>query len=261
MKNGNLWELPDDELEQHLLRHGRSERAPDVTRRLVLAGAVAGSALATKSAAAGVAPSVWWLAAKWLALGASSGLVVISLVTSSPPSRLSRSPSAFAPAPVAASSTLPSPRNPLPANVGNTPLALASSPSDASSSARSGAARAKPDGVTNPLSPAALPEPASGAIASLQSLQEELGLLKKARWALDARATQSAFDTLALYDARFPAGRMRIEAQAMRTEAHFVAGQSKAGQALARAFLASYPQSPAALHVRRLLDMSADTKP
>jgi len=258
MNNRDLWELSDDQLAQQLIRHGRAERAPSAARRLVSSGALAaaGSTLATSAAAAGAARSVGWLVVKWLAVGATSGVAVMTLATSLPPSRSIGSPK---PVPVAseprATRNTPARReNVRPASADGT--ATDASGADAPSTAlRSGPGRAQPsDAATNPLASSSTPMP-SATDPSL-SLQEELGLLQQARAALVAHASESAFAALSRYEARFPAGRMHVEALALRTEAYFVAGQAEAFEQQARAFLANYPQNPAALRVRRLLDAS-----
>ena len=264
MTKGVLWDMADDELEQHLLRHGRSERAPDVTRRLVLATAVAmaGSGVATTSSAAGAVAvasrSGWWLVAKWLAVGASTGAVVMGAATALPLWRPGVSPPA-----VSLSHAVLAPPRAIQRTdakrataIGQAAEALVERPE-----APSGAPGALPSaratsGSANrsPLTSAS--ELPSGSTGAEHSLRAEVALLQQARRALDARDAERARAALSRYDLRFPTGRLRVEATAMRIETQFATGQRDAARAAARTFLIGNPRSPAALRVRGLLASS-----
>lgn len=268
MNHRVLWEMEADELEQHLLRHGRSERAPDASRRLAVAVAVAaaGSGLASTSSAAGAVAvgvrSAWWLVGKWLAIGAASGAVVMGAAASWP--RWQAGPAApvatgkhvqLAP-PRASASFDERALNGLGAEAdpGPRPAASSAAASRAPFSQRlsTGASR----GEARPTAPPDVDRSSKSGDDSPLSLREELGLLQQGRHALDAGDAPRAFDALTRYDQRFPAGRLRVEATALRIEAQFAASESSSARASARAFLASNPQSPAALRVRHLLDVS-----
>lgn len=264
MNDRDLWEMDADEVEQHLLSLGRSERAPGASRRLALAAvASAGAGLtatASAAASAAVAGRTGWLVVKWLALGVTSGALVAGAVSGAHGLLIGRS-APMASARQVTAVTSPKRVSERAAAVGSVqeesvaPRSAAPSvgPSAASHTApvRTALSGAKSKESSSPPPSTELPSVMAGSNGSLRA---ELDLLEQARRALDAYAPLNALAALARYDQRFPAGRLRIEAIALRIETEFASGQAETGQSMARAFLAEYPRSPAALRVRRLAD-------
>jgi hypothetical protein len=86
--------------------------------------------------------------------------------------------------------------------------------------------------------------------SSASSLTAQTDLLDKAHAALDARHPAAALGLLADYDKTYPGGILSQEASALRIEALYDAGRSPEAAALADRFLAAYPSSSHAEHVR-----------
>jgi hypothetical protein len=85
-------------------------------------------------------------------------------------------------------------------------------------------------------------------------IRDQIALMDAARTAVKAGSTERALLLLRRYDATFPAGAFRPEALALRIEALDEGGRSAEARALAREFLARYPQSPVAERVARVAD-------
>jgi hypothetical protein len=83
------------------------------------------------------------------------------------------------------------------------------------------------------------------------SLLEEARMLGEVQKALGAGQVASALSRLGEYDARFPRGSLRVEAEAARVLALCQGGSSGPGRAAAERFLKRYPASPAASRVRQ----------
>jgi hypothetical protein len=82
------------------------------------------------------------------------------------------------------------------------------------------------------------------------ALLEEARLLTEAQRQLGAGRAARALETLAQYDARFPSGSLRVEADAARVFALCQSGRSEQARAAGARFLRRYPASPAAKRVR-----------
>jgi outer membrane protein assembly factor BamD (BamD/ComL family) len=82
---------------------------------------------------------------------------------------------------------------------------------------------------------------------------QEAALLDRARQQLWHRDGEGARRTADSYLARFPHGRLAVEAQVIRVHAAFLTGGPTAAAPLARAFLRLHPDSPHAPAVRRML--------
>ena len=99
-----------------------------------------------------------------------------------------------------------------------------------------------------PDAPAADRRPPSGTGA----LRDEIALIDGARAALAAGSPGEALSLLERYRARHPHGMLLPEALAMRIEAIDRGGEHARARALARAFLAEYPNSPLAQRVAHI---------
>jgi outer membrane protein assembly factor BamD (BamD/ComL family) len=82
-------------------------------------------------------------------------------------------------------------------------------------------------------------------------LLEEARLLGEVQQALGAGQVTRALAGLREYDAKFPRGGLRVEAEAARVLASCQSGSSEAGRAAAERFSKRYPGSPAVSRVRR----------
>ncbi|HEY7371938.1 MAG TPA: hypothetical protein VIF57_07140, partial [Polyangia bacterium] len=108
-----------------------------------------------------------------------------------------------------------------------------------------------------------LPAPGSGADEGAAAapvtggMRDEIALIDGARAALGAGAPARALSLLDRYRARHPRGVLLPEALAMRVEAIDRTGDHRRARALARAFLADYPQSPLAQRVARFATPAA----
>jgi hypothetical protein len=88
--------------------------------------------------------------------------------------------------------------------------------------------------------------------ATTGALRDEITLIDGARAALAAGSPAQAQSRLKLYLERHPHGTLLPEALAMRVEAIDRGGDHARARALAREFLAAYPNSPLAQRLRRL---------
>ena len=95
----------------------------------------------------------------------------------------------------------------------------------------------------------AAPAPAS---TSAGDLRDQIALLDAVRAAVKGGSSERALVLLRRYDATYPGGAFRPEALALRIEALDQDGRHAEAQALARDFLARYPQSPVAARVARV---------
>ncbi|MCC6554624.1 MAG: outer membrane protein assembly factor BamD, partial [Polyangiaceae bacterium] len=75
-----------------------------------------------------------------------------------------------------------------------------------------------------------------------------------AREALAGGRARAALAALDAYSARFPGGRLALEAEVLRIEALAGSGEASAATALARAFLAAHPASPYANRLRPIAE-------
>jgi len=226
----SLLDKPVPELEELLLRIARTDAAPAAAResalRSVAAAALGGSVLtgaAVLGSRGSLAKGTSWLVAKWLAIGAGTGLLGIGIMqgiqelTAKPMPALSEpytakgKPSAQ-PAPLAVALApavpAPHPEKALP----STPVSQAAQPGPATSA----------PGAEPPSTSRASSEPSVMAFPpanTKRSLTHELTLLEQTRSALKEHAVSRALQTLDQYRAEFPHGSMESQADALRVEA------------------------------------------
>jgi len=230
----SLLDRPAPELQELLLRIARSDAAPAATREAALrnvAAAVLGASVASGTGALGSrgsqAKGTSWLVAKWLAIGAGTGLLGIGIVQGI--QGLTAKPPALAPA-VQTFAEAKSPAEPA-------PLAVALAPAVPAPEPAAETTPPKPLIQTAPLVPspsasAAIAEPKSTSRSSREpsvmafpppntkrSLTYELTLLEQTRSALKERAVSRALQLLAQYRAEFPHGSLESQAAALRVEA------------------------------------------
>jgi outer membrane protein assembly factor BamD (BamD/ComL family) len=86
----------------------------------------------------------------------------------------------------------------------------------------------------------------------VDDLRDQIALIDAARTAVKAGSTERALVLLRRYDTNYPGGAFRPEALALRIEALAAGGRGAEARALAREFLARYPQSPLADRVERV---------
>jgi len=103
-----------------------------------------------------------------------------------------------------------------------------------------------------PPLPAPSVERGRAAAPAAGTLHDEITLIDRARAALAAGSPAQALSLLERYRARHPHGMLLPEALAMRVEAIDRAGDHDRARALARAFLAQYPNSPLAQRVAHI---------
>ena len=96
------------------------------------------------------------------------------------------------------------------------------------------------------------------SIASADQLAAEAAELREARAELDARDARAALAALDRYRARWPRGRLGLEASVLRIEALALAGQSGPARSLAEEFLKRHPRTPFARRVRQLTGIGDD---
>jgi hypothetical protein len=255
---------PED-LERLLIEHGRRDEPPASARRRTLAsvtvaaaaGVVATSMSAAAAAASSALPVV--IATKWVAVGLVAGAVTLGVAD-----RVEHRSSARTEAvhPVVPASPVAEPKSPMVEPTSPVEAPSGEQQVDSNESARvaprvrSTAPRVEvpPSVMADVPSPVTEPARPSNAARDEGSLEGEVRLLEEARRALDARAAAGALSALDRYARQFPAGRMAIEASALRIETLFALGQHAQARTLARSFLASHPRSPASMRVARLLE-------
>jgi outer membrane protein assembly factor BamD (BamD/ComL family) len=91
-------------------------------------------------------------------------------------------------------------------------------------------------------------------VAPAADLGDQIALIDAARSAVAAGSTERALVLLRRYDSSYPRGAFQPEALALRVEALAAAGRTAEAQALARDFLARYPQSPVADRVAHVAE-------
>ena len=296
----SFFDKPEGELEAFLLRIARADAAPKAAReRTVQAvGSVAlGLGVLSGTAALGSRTTLLkgtsWLVAKWLAAGMGTGLFgvavtqgvqqLVSEPASSPASHALSAPprtpvrpnlssalvapdsvtavaEAEPPAPSATAPATPAPATPAPvvrAPERTSAVAPAAIGPGFSMAPVTSAAR-EPKGPPATSSVAAeAPAPAN----SRSSLTRELTILEQVHSALAQHAPGRALQALDDYHAEFPRGSLQIEAAALRVEAVGQSGNHALAQRLARAFLASYPNSPLGARVRAFSEVFVGDAP
>ncbi len=273
----NFLDKPAAELEELLIQVARSDLAPAAARdralQNVASAALGVGVLSGTSAALSSRSSLFkgtsWLVAKWLALGASAGLLGIGvtqgvqeLVTKSAPAPAPRQPpAAHAELHALAPSVVTLPRENIPRPEPETEseparaLALPSAPNAAFTAAAATAHEPK-SASREPSASSAAAVAAPPPLDRRSSLTRELSLLEQARAALTQHSASSALQTLNDYHAEFPRGSMQIEAAALRVEAVGQSGDHALAQRLAQAFLSAFPTSPLAARVRAISEVS-----
>lgn len=96
------------------------------------------------------------------------------------------------------------------------------------------------------------PAPSATGGAAAVSIAEEVALVDRARHALRQGRAGEAFDTLSLYQSRWPNGVLSTEVRVLRVEAQLRLGQRASAQRDARAFIAVQPNSRYATRLREL---------
>jgi hypothetical protein len=219
------------DLERTLLQAGRGERpSPELTARMaaglgisaaaaVTAAAPAAAAAAPAAAAVKTTALAAWVPAGVIALAVAAGVVAVRVASPPvPPAPVSR------PAPAA----IAAPQAEVP---------IAEPAPDIITEKRIEKIRRRP-----------APPPPAG------DLRDQIALVDAARTAVKSGATERALTLLRRYEATYPGGAFRPEVLALRIETLDDAGRGAEARALAREFLARYPQSPVADRVARVAD-------
>jgi hypothetical protein len=207
------------DLERSLLQAARRERpSPELTARMAAGLGISVGAAVT--AAAPVAAAKTTLAASWLPAGLIAVAVAASVVGVRMASRPERGVRASKPvvaviAPRQEEAEIAQP---------------AASPALAVSERRIERTRRR----------------AAGPAAPAGDLRDQIALIDAARTAVKAQLTERALVLLHRYEVSYPTGAFRPEALALRVEALRDSGRDAEAKALAREFLARYPQSPLA---------------
>jgi len=218
------------DLERSLLQAARREKpSPELTARMAAGlGISVGAALTAAAPAAAATPIVAakstltaWLAAGTIVAAVTTGVVVARRTSTT------HEAAATAVRPVAA---VPSQEAPAPSAAPVNGEAIAATPEKRIERARKRVVPAAPVG----------------------DLHDQIALIDAARTAVKAGSTERALVLLRRYEASYPAGAFRPEALALRIEALSAGGRGAEARALARDFLARYPQSPLADRVERL---------
>jgi hypothetical protein len=275
---------PED-LERYLLEQGRRDGGTKKARDRTIAhaglAATAGAGLAatsiTSGSAAAATAAPWALATKWIAVGVASGALTVGVAEEwrhaqpsplpSPSAMSSRVPTRPTPnfterAMIDEAAIAPDPPPAVIESAASAPSVVARQgrPARNESYARgTDAPRDPPRAQENAAAanerrdPPSPPRPGSGG-APESTLPFEVRMLDEARRSLQSHDGARALAALDAYARSFPAGSMRIEANALRIEALLMLGQVDSARALGRAFLAHHSSSPAAMRVRMLLE-------
>jgi len=219
------------DLERTLLQAARRERpSPELTKRMAAGlgiSAVVGTTAAAVPAAAVTAAAAktsfgLWVSGGVLAAAVAAGVVGVRMSAPKPAAR-----PADRPAPAAVATPV------------EAPAIEAAAPTPAIAADRRIERAHRRVQPTAPALPAA-------------DLRDQIALIDAARGAVKSGATDRALALLRRYDSSFPSGAFRPEALALRIEALDQGGRGAEAQALAREFLARYPQSPVADRVARV---------
>jgi hypothetical protein len=218
------------DLERTLLQAARHERpSPEMTARMAAGlGISVGAALTAASSPVAAAPIV--VAKTTLGLWMPAGVIVAAVAAGVVGVRVSARPE-----PPAVHAARPAAPMIAPPQV-EAPHATAAP------DARVVKMRRRSTSVTAPAS----------ASTSAGDLRDQIALLDAVRAAVKGGSSERALVLLHRYDATYPGGAFRPEALALRIEALDQDGRHVEAQALARDFLARYPQSPVAARVARV---------
>ena len=234
-----------EELERALLVAARSGAPREGRERAfaVASGLLAGSAANAGAAAGGAGKAASVLTAKWVSI-VGIGAIAATGATFVARSRIDVPAPQSAAAPSAPSALSPSPvRAPA---VRRDPEPSPSAPAEPAPAETASASAIAPAAVAV----TSLPRP---TVSSTGSLAEELGTLERARAFLAAEQPAMALQVLDAYARQFPHGAMGSEADVLRVEALFKAGDRPAAERAAGGFLRDHPGSPYASRVRSLL--------
>jgi hypothetical protein len=102
---------------------------------------------------------------------------------------------------------------------------------------------------------------AAAAAAPVTSIADEVVRLDVVRSALSLRDSRAALTELSAYELSYPRGTLAPEAARLRVEAFLLQGDTRRAQALARAFLRAYPQSPHAAALRKIAGRPGRAEP
>lgn len=215
------------DLERSLLHAARRERpSPEMTARMAAGlGISVGAAVTAASAPAVAAPVV--AAKTTLGLWMPAGVIVAAVAAGVVGVRMSAKPE-----PSAVHAARPA-----------APAVVATPADDPP--------RAVREGRVEKVRRRSVATPAPAPVAA-GDLRDQIALLDAVRAAVKSGASERALVLLRRYDASYPGGAFRPEAQALRIEAMDQDGRHAEAQALARDFLARYPQSPVAARVARV---------
>ncbi len=218
------------DLERTLLQAARHERpSPEMTARMAAGlGISVGAAITAASSPVAAAPIV--AAKTTLGLWMPAGVIVAAVAAGVVGVRVSARPE-----PAAVHAARPATPMMAPPQV-EAPHAVVAS------DARVAKIRRRSTSVTAPAS----------APTSAGDLRDQIALLDAVRAAVKGGSSERALVLLRRYDATYPGGAFRPEALALRIEALDQDGRHVEARALARDFLARYPQSPVAARVARI---------
>ena len=220
----------DGAMGQTLRRAWESEQPSDAARDQALALAAAGVGAGVAGGAAakgGVGALVKWIALGALAVAGGAAMVVLREPVASPVGRS---------VPSASSAVTPSASGAVaaPVPVASIEVAPSASPSTV---------------VSAPVAPSPVraPRPQPSALG------EQVVELDRARRALGDGDAATALKRLDVYEARFPRGALRDEADVLRVEALLAAGDRAGAVRAGDRFLAAHAESPHAARVRSLI--------
>jgi len=212
------------DLERSLLQAARRERpSPELTARMAAGLGISAAAAVTAAAPVAAAKTMLtgWIPAGVIAVAVAAGVVGVRVATA--PDRAAR-----ASKPAAAQIT---PRQE--EAVIAVPVAVAGPQVSAVSDRRIEKNRKR------------------AVVVPAGDLRDQIALIDAARTAVKTGLTERALVLLHRYEVSYPAGAFRPEALALRIEALGEGGRGAEAKALAREFLARYPQSPLADRVAR----------
>jgi hypothetical protein len=230
--------------------------------RVAAMAALGGTALVTglggakaSGAAAKLVGTVAWKSA---VLGALVGGVVTGVVVEATHAYhghvAAPAPAAVAPA---VSPVVVEPVAPVTATVGTPPPVVAPAPVVAPRPA----ARRAPEVAPAEVAPVSPPEPEPAPIASpaesqaqgVADLDREVAAIDVARAALRSHDFRGCLHLLDVYEIEHRAGALTLEAEALRIEALFGAGERREAITRARAFLAAHPHGPYRSRLEQLI--------
>lgn len=223
------------------------------------AGAVTALGAATGSAAVG-GTALAKMVATWVCVGALGGTVVSGAalyLTEEPLPPAPRASQVIGDAPSSQRPSVPAPApEPAPPAIDPEPVEAPSAPPAASvrveppPSAQASPRVSAPPARSGPASAAGSAVASFSAPAASVSLHEELKWIEAARSAAARGDHAAVLATLDRYEAAYPGGHFRPEAQALRIEALAKRGDRERARTLAERFIQNYPTHPLIGRVR-----------